>query len=34
MDFGYFTLIDNRYPGSSRTAKQLIGSLQYPEARG
>ena len=27
MDFGYFTLSDNRYPGNTRTAERLIGEI-------
>ncbi len=31
MDFGYFTLSDNRYPGNQRSAEQLIGEI-YEQA--
>ncbi len=31
MDFGYFTLSDNRYPGSERTPERLIGEI-YQQA--
>src|SRR5260370_6862969 len=31
MDFGYFTLSDNRYPGNTRSAEQLIAEI-YEQA--
>ena len=31
MDFGYFTLSDNRYPNNRRSAEQFIGEI-YEQA--
>ncbi len=32
MDFGYFTLSDNRYPDNPRTAEEFIREI-YQQAR-